>query len=454
MRAQETDSHRIQACLSVLALSPSSALIKKGVKYAPWFDMASEIDKIHAREILDSRGNPTVEVDVYTCCGFGRAAVPSGASTGIHEALELRDGGDRYDGKGVLKAVANVNEVIAPELVGMDASAQREIDDIMIELDGTPNKSNLGANAILGVSLAAAKAAASSAAMPLYKYLGGVNTTRIPVPSFNVLNGGKHAGNELSIQEFMIQPVGAKSFSEGLRMAAETYHALGKILQGKYGVGATNVGFEGGYAPPLNKTRDALDAIMSARDAAGYEEEIKIGLDAAASSFYLDGGYSVDGNRLSPGELIDYYVDLVETYPIILLEDPFEEEAYDDFSRLTARLPETIIVGDDLYVTNIKRLEKGIKMRATNALLLKLNQIGSVSEAFDAARMSFRAGFKVMASHRSAETEDAALADISVALGTELLKTGAPARSERTAKYNQLLRIQEELGDAASYMRI
>lgn len=416
--------------------------------------MASEIDKIHAREILDSRGNPTVEVDVYTCCGFGRAAVPSGASTGIHEALELRDGGDRYDGKGVLKAVANVNEVIAPELVGMDASAQREIDDIMIELDGTPNKSNLGANAILGVSLAAAKAAASSAAMPLYKYLGGVNTTRIPVPSFNVLNGGKHAGNELSIQEFMIQPVGAKSFSEGLRMAAETYHALGKILQGKYGVGATNVGFEGGYAPPLNKTRDALDAIMSARDAAGYEEEIKIGLDAAASSFYLDGGYSVDGNRLSPGELIDYYVDLVETYPIILLEDPFEEEAYDDFSRLTARLPETIIVGDDLYVTNIKRLEKGIKMRATNALLLKLNQIGSVSEAFDAARMSFRAGFKVMASHRSAETEDAALADISVALGTELLKTGAPARSERTAKYNQLLRIQEELGDAASYMRI
>jgi enolase len=290
--------------------------------------------------------------------------------------------------------------------------------------------------------------------MPLYKYLGGVNTTRLPVPSFNVLNGGKHAGNELAIQEFMIQPTGAKTFSEGLRMAAETYHSLGKILQGKYGVGAANVGYEGGFAPPLNKTRDALDAIMSARDAAGYEEEIKIGLDSAASSFYLDGGYSVDGDRLSPGELIDYYVDLVNTYPIILLEDPFEEEAYDDFARLTAKLPGTIIVGDDLYVTNMKRLEKGIKMCASNALLLKLNQIGSVSEAFDAARLSFRAGWKVMASHRSAETEDSALADVSVALGCELLKTGAPARSERTAKYNQLLRIQEELGEAASYARI
>jgi len=416
--------------------------------------MSFEIEKIHAREILDSRGNPTVEVDVYTCCGFGRAAVPSGASTGTHEALELRDGGDRYNGKGVLKAVKNVNEVIAPELLGMNASAQREIDEFMIEMDGTPHKSSLGANAILGVSLATAKAAASSVGMPLYRYLGGVNTTRLPVPSFNVLNGGKHAGNELAIQEFMIQPTGAKTFSEGLRMAAETYHSLGKILQGKYGVGAANVGYEGGFAPPLNKTRDALDAIMSARDAAGYEEEIKIGLDSAASSFYLDGGYSVDGDRLSPGELIDYYVDLVNTYPIILLEDPFEEEAYDDFARLTAKLPGTIIVGDDLYVTNMKRLEKGIKMCASNALLLKLNQIGSVSEAFDAARLSFRAGWKVMASHRSAETEDSALADVSVALGCELLKTGAPARSERTAKYNQLLRIQEELGEAASYARI
>jgi len=349
----------------------------------------------------------------------------------------------------VLKAVENVNTEIQENLLDWDATQQKAIDQLMIDLDGTSNKSRLGANAILGVSLATAKAAASSIGMPLYRYLGGVNTTRLPIPSFNVLNGGKHAGNELAIQEFMIQPTGAKTFSEGLRMAAETYHALGKILQGKYGVGAANVGYEGGYAPPLNKTRDALDAIMSARDAAGYEEEIKIGLDAAASSFYLDGGYSVDGDRLSPGELIDYYADLVKTYPIILLEDPFEEEAYDDFARLTAKLPNTIIVGDDLYVTNIKRLEKGIKMCATNALLLKLNQIGSISEAFDAARMSFRAGWKVMASHRSAETEDSALADVAMALGCELLKTGAPARSERTAKYNQLLRIQEELGKAA-----
>ena len=416
--------------------------------------MSIEIERIHAREILDSRGNPTVEVDVWTCCGFGRAAVPSGASTGTHEALELRDGGERYGGKGVQKAVKNVNEVISQEVLGMDASAQRELDELMIELDGTPNKANLGANAILGVSLAAAKAAASSFGMPLYRYLGGVNTCRLPVPSFNVLNGGQHAGNELAIQEFMIQPVGADNFSEGLRMAAETYHALGKILQGKYGVGATNVGFEGGYAPPLTKTRDALDAIMAALDITGYGEEIRIGLDSAASSFYLDGGYTVDGNRLMPGELIDYYVDLVSTYPIILLEDPLEEEAFEDFAKLTAKLPKTIIVGDDLYVTNIKRLEKGIKMRATNALLLKLNQIGSVCEAFDAAQMTFRNGWKVMASHRSAETEDSALADVAVALGTELLKTGAPARSERTAKYNQLLRIQEELGDAASYAKI
>lgn len=416
--------------------------------------MSFEIESIHAREILDSRGNPTVEVDLYTCCGFGRAAVPSGASTGTHEALELRDGGDRYDGKGVLQAVKNVNEVIAPKLIGMNASAQREIDNFMIELDGTPNKSNLGANAILGVSLAAAKAAAMSSGSQLYKYLGGVNTNRIPVPSFNVLNGGQHAGNELAIQEFMILPTGAPSFSEGLRMAAETYHALGKILKGKYGVGATNVGFEGGFAPPLSKTRDALDAIMSALDASGYSDEIKIGIDAAASSFYMDSGYSIDGDRLTGKELADYYDDLVKTYPIVSLEDPFEEDGFEDFARLRAMLPDTIIIGDDLYVTNVRRIEKGIQMCSTNALLLKLNQIGSVSEAFDAARMAFRAGWKVMASHRSAETEDSALADVSVALGCELLKTGAPARSERTAKYNQLLRIQEELGGAATYAKI
>jgi enolase len=416
--------------------------------------MSIEIEKIHAREILDSRGNPTIEVDVYTGCGFGRAAVPSGASTGVHEALELRDGGDRFGGKGVLNAVRNVNEIMAPGLLGMDATAQREIDGMMIEKDGTPNKSKLGANAILGVSLAVAKAAASSLGITLYRYLGGVNTNRLPIPSFNVLNGGKHAGNNLAIQEFMIEPVGAKSFSEGLRMAAETYHALGKILQGRYGVGATNVGFEGGYAPPLSKTRDALDAILGALDITGYGEEIKIGLDPAASSFFKDGTYSIDGKSLSPGEMIDYYADLVATYPIILLEDPLEEEAYEDFAKITARLPNTIIVGDDIYVTNPTRLKKGIEMHSSNALLLKLNQIGSVSEAFDTAQMAFRAGFKIMASHRSAETEDSALADVAVALGTELLKTGAPARGERTAKYNQLLRIQEELGNVAAYARL
>ena len=416
--------------------------------------MSLEIEKIQAREILDSRGNPTIEVDVWTCCGFGRASVPSGASTGVHEALELRDGGDRYNGKGVLKAVKNVNEVIAPKIIGMNAISQCQIDKLIIELDGTPNKANLGANAILGVSLGVAKAAASSLGMPLYRYLGGVSTSRLPVPSFNVLNGGKHAGNELSIQEFMIEPVGAKSFSEGLRMATETYHALGKILQGRYGVGATNVGFEGGYAPPLSKTRDALDAILSALDITGYCEEIKIGLDPAASSFYRDGAYYIDGKSLSPEEMIDYYADLVATYPIILLEDPLEEEAYEDFAEITARLPDTIIVGDDIYVTNPLRLKKGIEMHSSNALLLKLNQIGSVTEAFDTARMAFRAGFKIMASHRSAETEDHSLADVAVALGVELLKTGAPARSERTAKYNQLLRIQEELGDAAAYVEL
>ncbi len=413
--------------------------------------MSLEIEDIHAREILDSRGNPTIEVDVTTCCGFGRAAVPSGASTGTYEALELRDGGDRYGGKGVLKAVRNVNEVIAPKLIGLDVLDQRGIDQIMIEMDGTPNKSNLGANAILGVSLAVAKAAASSLGIPLYRYLGGVSATRLPVPSLNVLNGGKHAGNNLAIQEFMIEPWGAECFSEGLRMAAETYHALGKILSGKYGNVATNVGFEGGYAPPISRTRDALDAIMAALDVTGYTEEIKLAIDSAASSFYLDGGYSIDDDRLTPGELIDFYVDLVKTYPIVLLEDPFEENAFEDFAELTAKIPDTIIVGDDLYVTNMERIKKGIKMRATNALLLKLNQIGSVSEAFDAATLAFRNGFQVMVSHRSAETEDSSLADVSVAVGAELIKTGAPARSERNAKYNQLLRIEEALGESASY---
>lgn len=418
--------------------------------------MSFEIENIHAREILDSRGNPTVEVDVWTCCGFGRAAVPSGASTGTHEALELRDGDDRYGGKGVLRAVKNVNEIIGPKLIesGISALEQRAVDNFMQDLDGTPLKSNLGANAVLGVSLGVAKAAADELGIPLYQYLGGVNTTKLPVPSLNVLNGGQHAGNDLSIQEFMILPKGASCFSEGLRMAAETYHALGNILKGRYGAGATNVGFEGGYAPPLNRTVDALDALMSALDVTGYEKEIGIGMDAAASSFYKNGSYVVDDKKLSSGEMVDFYADLVSTYPIVAIEDPFEEEGFEAFAALTARLPGTIIIGDDIYVTNVERLAKGIEMKATNALLLKLNQIGTVSESFDAARMAFRNGFKVMASHRSAETEDSALADVTVALGAEMLKTGAPARSERNAKYNQLLRIEEELGSASTYAQI
>ncbi|MDF1532283.1 MAG: phosphopyruvate hydratase [ANME-2 cluster archaeon] len=420
-----------------------------------------EIEKVYAREILDSRGNPTVEVDISTYCrdtrsrGFGRASVPSGASTGSNEALEMRDRDKRYRGKGVLSAVHNVNAQLGPEIIGMDARRQREIDLMMIELDGTQNKSVLGANAILGVSLAVARAAANSLNIPLYQYLGGTNSFTLPVPTLNIINGGQHAGNDLSIQEFMIQPKGAETFREGLRWAAETYHVLGDILKEKYGSGATNVGYEGGYAPPLSITADAMDAIADAIDMAGYtEDDITIGIDAAASSFYKDGKYYIDGEQLNAGELVDYYLDLVNTYPVYLIEDAFEEEAFMDFANLTEELPNTIIVGDDLFVTNVERLKIGIEMGACNSLLLKVNQIGSLSEAFDAATTAHHNGYSVVVSHRSAETEDTMIADISVALGAELIKTGAPARSERTGKYNQLMRIEEELGEAAHYMRI
>ncbi|PKL71737.1 MAG: phosphopyruvate hydratase [Methanobacteriales archaeon HGW-Methanobacteriales-2] len=412
------------------------------------------IQDIHAREILDSRGNPTVEVDVFTEAGFGRASVPSGASTGTNEALELRDKDKRYHGKGVKIPVHNVNNEIKQAIVGMDVRDQRAIDMAMLELDGTENKSKLGANAILGVSLAVAHAAADSLALPLYRYLGGTNSFTLPVPTLNVLNGGKHAGNDLSIQEFMIQPVGAKTFSEALRIGAETYHTLGVLLKKKYGANATNVGYEGGYAPPLQNTHDALDALISAIDENGYEDKITLGLDAAASEFYGDGTYSIDGKTLSGGELVDYYADLVETYPILSIEDPFHEDAFEDFAELTKKLKDTIIIGDDLFVTNVKLLEKGIEMGAGNALLLKVNQIGTLSEAFDAARLAQKNKYKVVVSHRSAETEDTTIADISVALGAELIKTGAPARSERNAKYNQLLRIEEELGKAGRFAGI
>lgn len=423
----------------------------------PYIDDDSnyKIKKIHAREILDSRGNPTVEVDVYTSCGFGRASVPSGASTGSNEALELRDKEDRYRGMGVLDAVDNVNTTIEAEISGMDVRKQREIDGLMLALDGTENKMELGANSILGVSMAVARAAADSMNMPLYRYLGGINAYTLPVPTMNVINGGKHAGNDLSIQEFMIQPKGAESYSEALRMGTETYHALAKILESKYGASATNVGYEGGYAPSIEMTADALDALVSAIEEAGYtESEISIGLDAAASEFFDGTHYSIDGKMLKPAELVDYYLELIETYPIILVEDPFHEESFEDFATLTNDAWDTFIVGDDLFVTNVERLAKGVEMGAANSLLLKVNQIGSLSESFDAANMANRNGYSVVVSHRSAETEDTTIADISVAIGADLIKTGAPARSERTAKYNQLLRIEEDLGEAARYMQI
>ncbi|MCX9025927.1 MAG: phosphopyruvate hydratase [Candidatus Methanoperedens sp.] len=412
------------------------------------------IEHIHAREILDSRGNPTVEVDIETESGFGRASVPSGASTGTNEALELRDKDKRYLGKGVTKAVTNVNTIIAEAILGMDVRDQREIDTTMLELDGTQNKSILGANAILGVSLAVAHAAADSIGISLYRYLGGTNAFTLPCPTMNVINGGKHAGNDLAIQEFMIQPGGAKTFSEALRMGAETYHTLGAILVKKYGNSAVNVGYEGGYAPPLKNTTDALDALTDAIEVAGYNKKITIGLDSAATEFYKDGKYKVDGKKFSSGELIDFYAQLVDTYPILSIEDPFEEESFEDFAELTKKLKDTIIIGDDLFVTNVKRLEKGIKMNAGNALLLKVNQIGTLSESFDAARLAQKNKFKVVVSHRSAETEDTTIADISVAIGAEFIKTGAPARSERNAKYNQLLRIEEELGKAGRFVGI
>jgi enolase len=367
----------------------------------------------------------------------------------------LRDKEERYGGKGVLDADDNVTTIIENELLGMDVRNQREIDALMIALDGTDNKMELGANSILSVSMAVAKAAADSLNIPLYRYLGGVNAYTLPVPTMNVLNGGKHAGNELSIQEFMIQPKGAESFTEALRMGTETYHALGKVLEDKYGASATNVGYEGGYAPPLEMTSDALDSLIKAIEEAGYSEtEITLGLDAAASEFFDGENYSIDGKLFQPAELVDYYLDLIETYPIVLIEDPFHEESFEDFAALTSEAWETIIVGDDLFVTNVERLAKGIEMCAGNALLLKVNQIGSVSEALDAAHMAMRNGYSVVVSHRSAETEDTTIADISVAIAADLIKTGAPARSERTAKYNQLLRIEEDLGDVARYMQL
>lgn len=412
------------------------------------------IEFIDARQILDSRGNPTVEVEVVLDDGTeARAAVPSGASTGAFEAVELRDGDDKqYGGKGVLKAVENVKEKLAEEVLGFDASEQRAIDSAMLELDGTDNKGKLGANAILGVSLAAARAAAASADLPLYQYLGGPNAHILPVPMMNILNGGAHADSDVDIQEFMIAPIGAGSFSEAYEMGANVYHALKKVLKDK-GLN-TGLGDEGGFAPDLPSNAAALDLIEDAIKAAGYEpgKDVALALDVASSEFYEDGKYKFEGALKSSAEMIEYYEKLVDNYPLVSIEDPLDEEDWDGWQAFTERLGDKIqIVGDDFFVTNPKRLQKGIDLKAANALLVKVNQIGSLSETIDAVELAHRNGFRCMMSHRSGETEDTTIADLAVALGTGQIKSGAPARGERIAKYNQLLRIEEELDDEAVY---
>jgi enolase len=412
------------------------------------------IEAIGAREILDSRGNPTVEVEVVLDDGtLARAAVPSGASTGAFEANELRDGDSkRYLGKGVEKAVENVNERIAEAVRGFDATEQRLIDQAMLDLDGTPEKSNLGANAILGVSLAVAKAAADSAGLSLFKYLGGPNAHLLPVPMLNILNGGSHADSNVDVQEFMIAPIGAPTFREALRTGAEVYHALKSVLK-KKGL-STGLGDEGGFAPNLPTNAAALDLIAEAVEKAGFSlgSDIVLALDVAATEFYQDGTYGFEGARKSSAEMIAYYTSLVDAYPIVSIEDPLSEEDWDGWKAMTDAIGNRIqIVGDDLFVTNPQRIARGIATDTANAVLVKVNQIGSLTETLDAVDLAHRAGFRTMMSHRSGETEDTTIADLAVAVGSGQIKTGAPARSERVAKYNQLLRIEDELDDAARY---
>jgi enolase len=411
------------------------------------------IEDVIAREILDSRGNPTVEVEVILeDDSFGRAAVPSGASTGAFEAVELRDGGDRYGGKGTEKAVAAVESQIAQRIVGLDAADQRLVDQEMLDLDGTPNKANLGANAILGASLAVARAAAMSAGLPLYRYVGGPNAYLLPVPMMNILNGGSHADSNVDIQEFMIAPIGAPTFREALRQGAEVYHALKSVLK-KQGL-ATGLGDEGGFAPNLDSNRAALDLISTAIESAGLKvgQDIALALDVAASEFFSDGSYAFEGGQKSAAEMTAYYADLVASYPIVSIEDPLDEDDWDGWKTITDELGDKIqIVGDDLFVTNVERLQRGIDGGQANALLVKVNQIGSLTETLDSVDLAHRNGFRCMMSHRSGETEDTTIADLAVATNCGQIKTGAPARSERVAKYNQLLRIESELGDAARY---
>ena len=412
----------------------------------------SRIEKVWAREVLDSRGNPTVEAEITVSGHRITAIAPSGASTGSWEAHELRDGGRRYGGKGVLKAVENVRTVIADAITGMDPADQKAVDAAMIEADGTPNKNNLGANAIIATSLAVAKAGAFSEHVPLYRHIGSDGVT-LPVPMLNIINGGKHAGGNLKIQEFMIIPAGAPSFSECLRMSSEVYMSLKSMLKKKYGVGAINLGDEGGFAPPLDTAAEAMETIVSAVSDAGYTpgKDVFLALDAASSEFYSDGVYEVNGMRLSAGELADHYVSLTKQFPLISIEDPFFEDDFESTAQLTKKVSGVQIVGDDLFVTNTSRLEKGISCGAANALLLKVNQIGTVTEAGNAAEMSFANGYNVVVSHRSGESEDVSIADLSVGWGSGQIKTGAPARGERTAKYNRLLRIEEALGSDAVF---
>eukprot|EP01099_Mayorella_cantabrigiensis_P007431 TRINITY_DN659_c0_g1_i1.p1 TRINITY_DN659_c0_g1~~TRINITY_DN659_c0_g1_i1.p1 ORF type:complete len:434 (-),score=147.95 TRINITY_DN659_c0_g1_i1:92-1393(-) len=422
------------------------------------------ITAVHARQIYDSRGNPTIEVDVTTEKGVFRGAVPSGASTGIYEALELRDGDKtHWLGKGVTKAVENVNKLIAPKVIGLDPIDQAKVDQVMLDLDGTENKSNLGANAILGVSLAVCKAGAGHKGVPLYKHIGdlaGHNDFLLPVPAFNVINGGSHAGNKLAMQEFMILPTGASSFSEAMRMGAEVYQHLKLVIKQKYGQDATNVGDEGGFAPNIQSNREGLELLTAAIAKAGYTGKVKIGMDVAASEFYQDGKYNLDFKSSQPAAdqiisseaLTDIYKGFIHDFPIVSIEDPFDQDDWASYTNLTSQVGDgTQIVGDDLLVTNPKRIVTGIEKKAANALLLKVNQIGSVTESIKAGRMAQEAGWGVMVSHRSGETEDAFIADLVVGLRTGQIKTGAPCRSERLAKYNQLLRIEEELGANARY---
>ncbi len=413
----------------------------------------SSIADVRAREILDSRGNPTVEVEVILDNeATGRAAVPSGASTGAFEAVELRDGGDRYLGKGVIQAVEAVEDKIMPEILGLDASDQRLIDQVMIELDGTPNKANLGANAILGVSLAVAKAASVSAGLPLYRYVGGPNAHVLPVPMMNIINGGAHADSDVDIQEFMIAPIGAESFGEALRMGAEVYHALKSVLKSK-GL-STGLGDEGGFAPNLPSNRAALELIVEAIGKAGFKvgSEIALALDVAANELFKDGNYVVEGQTKSTADMIAYYTGLVNDFPIVSIEDPLAEDEWSAWQQITAAIGDKVqIVGDDLFVTNTERLIRGISESSASALLVKVNQIGSLTETADAVEMAHRAGFKSMMSHRSGETEDTTISDLAVAFNCGQIKSGAPARTDRVAKYNQLLRIEEDLDDAARY---